>query len=579
MAKKKSKKAHAKKKKNSNYKVANSQKQNNQSNQKAKVKPEIKTDTKQKETPKIYATVPEIKLNVKGTQKQKPLKSNKQNVKTKEKEVNSNTSEEVEIKENKKEENIKKEPKKESEVSKTDSEVEDVLTPFDDFDKVDKKIAKELKQSQEEEVEQKVEPEELSQSIEENEDTKNDVPIEVPIEPEEIDEEENPDDENQEDEGKSDTYEQQDETLEVVTNENKELMDEIPLEQEDEPEESENNDGSEDSDEEDTDNEDEDNMPSGKHYNLIPVSGDSPMEIFRKVLTIASGIVLIVCIVSMVISTFSGTNGKGSPDISNNPVYQFEPAAVMKDSLFPKGIQENFKKLYMTNNDVVATISIDGTNIEQPVVQTKDNKYYENHNIFKAKDEQGNAFVDYNCDVKELGKNTVVYANNNKDGKCPFSPILNYEKIEAFNRNPVISFNTLYNNARWKIYGCFYTTVNKQDDNGYVFDYASQKLNDDNFDGFIKEIDRRKIYKTSVDINKTDKLLMISIPVHNDYFGDREKRVKTRFVIVTRKLRENETEVVVTSKTRYNRRVYKPQAYFDNTGTKNYYKNIKTWNP
>lgn len=306
---------------------------------------------------------------------------------------------------------------------------------------------------------------------------------------------------------------------------------------------------------------------------------NNKLELWRKIITLASCIIVVICLVSMVSAIlFDFSKEKDSIKIEN-PADEFAQACLAKKNSFPEGIREEFKKVYLTNDDAVGVLSFEGIDVEQPIVQTKDNKYYKAHDFFKNKSKKGNAFVDSKCKIKPLGKNTVIYVNNTKDNDCEFSSIINYEKKETFNRSPVLSFNTMYKSLNWKIYGCFYTTVSRHDDNGYVFDYACQDLNKNNFNGFIKEIDRRAIYKTSVDINSDDKLLIISMPVFNDYFGKSKKVVKTRFVLVARLLRQNESKVVVTSKTRYNRKVYKPQVYFDNTSTRNYFKNVKKWTP
>ncbi len=257
-------------------------------------------------------------------------------------------------------------------------------------------------------------------------------------------------------------------------------------------------------------------------------------------------------------------DGKSSKKTHENPINNFSNASEVEDIIYPKGIQEKFKKLFIANKDIIGIISIDKTNIEQPVVQGKDNKYYYNHDFYNNKSPEGTAFLDINSKPDLSCQNTVIYVGNNTLEASNFSQILEYKKADAFKQAPVVSFDTLQANYRWKIYASFLTTVNKKDDNGNVFDYANQDLIASDFESYVKQIDMRKFYTTGVDLLPTDKLLTISVPSVDFNTGDRE--VKTRFVIVARKLRYGESEDVDFSRIKIIENPYKPQAYYDNIG-------------
>lgn len=304
---------------------------------------------------------------------------------------------------------------------------------------------------------------------------------------------------------------------------------------------------------------------------ILPVKSDRKSEIIRKMFSLTSFVILIVCVVTLVVSTSKPKTKDETERECANPVEDFKPVSANKK--YSKNNNKDYKKLYATNSDTVGVLSLDETSIEEPVVQYKDNKFYKTHDFLKEESKTGATYLDCTCKLDKDSKNIVIYRNNSDE-------IIDYERIETYQRKPLLTFKTLsQDNGRWKIYACFYTAVDKEDDNGYVFDYAYQKLNDSNFKGFIEEINRRRIYITKVDIKSSDQILMISVPANNDYFGNVVKKVNTRFVLVARKVRENESEVVTTSKTIYNKEVYKPQAYFDNTKTENRFLEIKKWKP
>jgi len=77
----------------------------------------------------------------------------------------------------------------------------------------------------------------------------------------------------------------------------------------------------------------------------------------------------------------------------------------------------NFDSLKRQNSDVVAWISADGTNINYPVVQAKDNEYYLSHTFTKSFNNNGWVFMDYRNNPG-VDTNTILYGHNllNKTG-------------------------------------------------------------------------------------------------------------------------------------------------------------------
>lgn len=72
-------------------------------------------------------------------------------------------------------------------------------------------------------------------------------------------------------------------------------------------------------------------------------------------------------------------------------------------------------KLSEINQDYVGWITVDGTDIEYPVVLGEDNDYYLNHNFHKEEDKVGAIFMDYRNSSDALDKNTIIYGHNMKD--------------------------------------------------------------------------------------------------------------------------------------------------------------------
>ena len=76
-----------------------------------------------------------------------------------------------------------------------------------------------------------------------------------------------------------------------------------------------------------------------------------------------------------------------------------------------------YQALYTQNSDLAGWIQIDGTNINYPVMQSKqDPDFYLKHNFEKADSPHGCPYVQANCDLQTPSDNILVYGHNMKDG-------------------------------------------------------------------------------------------------------------------------------------------------------------------
>lgn len=95
------------------------------------------------------------------------------------------------------------------------------------------------------------------------------------------------------------------------------------------------------------------------------------------------------------------------------------PADEPQKSELPQPEQTAFEKyaaVYEQNSDFVGWISIEGTNIDYPVMQTVDNpNYYLKHSFEKQYSDYGVPYVQENCDLG-LSDNCVIYGHHMNNG-------------------------------------------------------------------------------------------------------------------------------------------------------------------
>lgn len=241
----------------------------------------------------------------------------------------------------------------------------------------------------------------------------------------------------------------------------------------------------------------------------------------------------------------------------------------------------DYSPLIEKNADFVGWIKVPNTHINHPVVQGTDNAFYLNHNFDKQYDERGSVFMDCNSDALLRSSNTVIHSHNYYDTTM-FSELSQYDNIEFYKKTPVFEFNTVEKKYLWKIYAVFITNASESEDNGYVFNYLYPNMDGDNFDGYIEEVNKRRLYITDVDINEDDKMLALSTCARNlDLFkyGRRTYRANTRIVILARAVRAGESAEVNVEKAYVNSNPKYPQLWYDKNQIANPFKNDEKWYP
>ena len=243
---------------------------------------------------------------------------------------------------------------------------------------------------------------------------------------------------------------------------------------------------------------------------------------------------------------------------------------------FPAGIQERYKLLYAQNQDFVGWLTVPNTSIDMPVYQCENNSYYLKHDNFDTYTKYGTLFLDMNNNPADLTRNSTIYGHN-FDNKLIFDELHNYRDPEFFKKSPVIEFNTLYKNYKWKVIAAFHTNGESAGDNDYLFYYIASSFGNNSFMKFYDELQQRSYIHTGVDVQPTDKVLTLSTCT---YFFDRNGSLENaRFVVVARLVREGESEEVDVSKVTVNENVRYPQLYYTVFGGTNPWRNASKWVP
>ncbi len=157
--------------------------------------------------------------------------------------------------------------------------------------------------------------------------------------------------------------------------------------------------------------------------------------------------------------------------------------------------------------DVIGWITIPGTVIDYPVVQTTDNDFYLTHNYMGNKDVKGAIYMDFRNEEIGKNRNYNIYGHKMIDGTM-FSDLTLYVQDGSYKRYfenyNIIKYDNMEIDTEWKIFSAYVVNLDKED--YYLYTKYSA---DENFQAFIDEINRRSIVKTDIDVGLDDEIITL----------------------------------------------------------------------
>ncbi len=196
------------------------------------------------------------------------------------------------------------------------------------------------------------------------------------------------------------------------------------------------------------------------------------------------------------------TNNEETTEIINSE--EEKPKSIYWSYIKMNLINVDFKELKERNNDTVAWIQVGGTNINYPVVQTKDNSYYLTHSFDKKYTDAGWVFMDYRNDSNNFGKNTIIYAHARKD-RTMFGSLKNILTNDWYKdkNNHIIKLSTETENTLWQVFSVYHI-------NTETYYITTSFKSDNDYKDFIKTIKNRTALYFNTNVTEKDKILTLS---------------------------------------------------------------------
>lgn len=171
-------------------------------------------------------------------------------------------------------------------------------------------------------------------------------------------------------------------------------------------------------------------------------------------------------------------------------------------------ILSKYSDLYKENSDLIGWLSIDGMEIDYPVMQCEDDEYYLHHDFYGNDSKYGCLYVRKEADIN-AGSNFIIYGHNMKDGSM-FGDLDFYLKESFYLEHPVISFDTLYEERTYEIIAVFQSQVYNEDEDTFKYYRFYEAATEKEFDDFYRNIKELSLYDTGITAEFGDTFLTLS---------------------------------------------------------------------
>ena len=161
--------------------------------------------------------------------------------------------------------------------------------------------------------------------------------------------------------------------------------------------------------------------------------------------------------------------------------------------------------LLQLNPETVGWLTVKNTNVDYPVVQATNNKYYLDHNFNFEEDRDGWVYMDYRNNREDLSKNTIIYAHNRYYSGVMFGSMYKIRNAGWYNNkeNMIVKFDTLYGEHEWRVFSIY--RIPKTSDYLQV-NFSS----DEEWNEFINLLKYRSVKDFGVKVGPNDKILTLS---------------------------------------------------------------------
>lgn len=200
-----------------------------------------------------------------------------------------------------------------------------------------------------------------------------------------------------------------------------------------------------------------------------------------------------------------------SPELTPPPSIEIESAP-------PPVPQVDFEPLRAVNPEIVAWLTIEGTNIDYPVAQHSDNDYYLHHLFTGEWNSSGCLFMDCNNQAGLSDRHTIIYGHHMDNGAM-FQNLMYYKDQAFYDKHPIAQLITPNGSCTIEFFAGYVADVGSD---AWELDFTS----DEGFGDWLGEALERSVFESRVIPSAADRVVTLSTCSYEFY--------NARFVLLGR---------------------------------------------
>lgn len=152
------------------------------------------------------------------------------------------------------------------------------------------------------------------------------------------------------------------------------------------------------------------------------------------------------------------------------------------------------------NSSIIGRLTLEGTRLDNPVLQTDDNEFYLTHNYKDEKSRGGSIFADYRNEVMH-DRHTIFYGHVLRNGTM-FGDLAKFREQAYADAHPVFYYETAERRYALHVFAAYDTTTD--------FYYIETQFTDETYVRFLQNITQRSAIETAVHVSMADRIVTFS---------------------------------------------------------------------
>ncbi len=172
----------------------------------------------------------------------------------------------------------------------------------------------------------------------------------------------------------------------------------------------------------------------------------------------------------------------------------------LSNTITNKKIIDKLKEKY-NNDDIVGMLKIENAKFSIPVVQSSDNDYYTNHNLYGNRSIAGAVFLDYRVDI-DSSKKLIIFGHGSSNINAPFNVLEEFDDRDFYERNKIIELTTSTTKKVYEVFSVYVETID--------FSYMNLDFNsEEDYLNHLEKLKYRSIYDSDIELSSNDEILIL----------------------------------------------------------------------